>query len=294
MSDVLELFGEAALHERGPQWDTVLGRQWCPFLDRKCIKVRKSEPEISIGTCSVLYGRAKRPIVICPYRLLERGQIFTDCLHLLSMHEPGNEIHTVPEVSVPGGSVDYFLVSVRDGKVKDFVGIELQTLDTTGTVWPARQRFLRKVGVDVVREEAAPYKAYGMNWKMTAKTILVQLHHKIQTFEAIHKHLTLVIQDFLLEYLRSQFQFSHLNEARRGDAMQIHAYRMNRDKDGSYSLQLGSRLSTDSKGIATCLGLQANANVELEQVVQQLEAKISRQTLFTLDSRLLHPAIQPD
>ena len=294
MSDVLELFGEAALDERGPQWDTVLGRQWCPFLDRKCIKVRKSEPEISIGTCSVLYGRAKRPIVICPYRLLERGQIFTDCLHLLSMHEPGNEIHTVPEVSVPGGSVDYFLVSVRDGKVKDFVGIELQTLDTTGTVWPARQRFLRKVGLDVVREEAAPYKTYGMNWKMTAKTILVQLHHKIQTFEAIHKHLTLVIQDFLLEYLRSQFQFSHLNEARRGDAMQIHAYRMNRGKDGSYSLQLGSRLSTDSKGIATCLGLQADANVELEQVVQQLEAKISRQTLFTLDNRLLHPAIQSD
>lgn len=118
MSDVLELFGEAALHERGPQWDTVLGRQWRPFLDRKCIKVRKSEPEISIGTCSVLYGRAKRPIVICPYRLLERGQIFTDCLHPLSMHEPGNEIHTVPEVSVPGGSVDYFLVSVRDRKVR--------------------------------------------------------------------------------------------------------------------------------------------------------------------------------
>ncbi len=181
MSDVLELFGEATLDERGPQWDTVLGRQWCPFLDRKCIKVRKSEPEVSIGTCSVLYGRAKRPIVICPYRLLERGQIFTDCLHLLSMHEPGNEIHTVPEVSVPSGSVDYFLVSVRDGKVKDFVGIELQTLDTTGTVWPARQRFLRKVGLDVVREEAAPYKTCGMNWKMTAKTILVQLHHKIQT-----------------------------------------------------------------------------------------------------------------
>ena len=43
MSDVLELFGEAALDERGPQWDTVLGRQWCPFLDRKCIKVKKSE-----------------------------------------------------------------------------------------------------------------------------------------------------------------------------------------------------------------------------------------------------------
>ena len=283
MSDVIELFGETTLSETSAKWNTVLDRQWCPYLDRKCIKVRKSQPEISIGTCSVLYGKAKRPIVICPFRLLERGQIFTDCLHLLSLHEPGNELHLVSEVAVPGGSVDYFLASVRDGKVKDFVGIELQTLDTTGTVWPARQRFLQQVGVEVVREEAAPYnKTYGMNWKMTAKTILIQLHHKIQTFEAINKHLTLVIQDFLLEYLSSQFQFSHMNEARRGDPMQIHAYRMGQKDDGSYSLQLGSRLSTDSNGIAACLGLQADANVDVEKIVQQLETKISRQTLFTL------------
>ncbi len=226
MSDVIELLGEPTQNQMISKWDTVVDRQWCPYLDRKCIKVGKSQPEISIGTCSVLYGKVKRPIVICPFRLLERGQIFTDCLHLLSLHEPGNELHVVSEVSVPGGSVDYFLASVRDGKVKDFVGIELQTLDTTGTVWPARQRFLQKVGVEVIREEAAPYnKTYGMNWKMTAKTILIQLHHKVQTLEAINKHLTLVIQDFLLEYLRSQFQFSHMKDARRGDPMQIHAYR---------------------------------------------------------------------
>ena len=282
MSDVIELFGETTLDKQRPEWDVVVDRQWCPFLDRKCMKVRKSQPEISIGTCSVLYGRAKRPMIICPFRLLERGQIFTDCLHLLSTHEPGNELHVVPEVSVPGGSVDYFLVSVRDGKAKDFVGIELQTLDTTGTVWPARQRFLQQVGVKVVREDVPPYKAYGMNWKMTAKTILIQLHHKIQTFEAVNKHLTLVIQDFLLEYLHRQFRFSHINDARRGDSMQIHAYRMDQKEGRPYSLQLGSRKSTDSKGIAISLGLQADANLEFEQVVQQLEAKISRKTLFTL------------
>lgn len=283
MSDVIELFGEPALDDRGLDWDAIVDRQWCPWLDRKCIKVRKSQPEISIGTCSVLHGRAKRPMVICPFRLLERSQIFIDCLHLLPTHEPGNELHIVPEVSVPGGSVDYFLASVRDGKVKDFVGIELQTLDTTGTVWPARQRFLRNVGFQGVREEAAHYGTFGMNWKMTAKTILIQLHHKIQTFEAINKHLTLVIQDFLLEYLRDQFQFSHIGGPRHGDPMQIHSYRMERKEDRTHSLQLDSRLSTDSSGIAASLGLQADANVELEQIVQQLETKVSTKTLFTLN-----------
>ena len=286
MSDVIELFGKATLDEEGTKWDAVVDRQWCPFLDRRCIKVRKSQPEISIGTCSVFYGKAKRPLVICPLRLLERRQIFVDCLHLLTTHDPGNELHIVPEVWVPGGSVDYFLVSVLDGKVKDFVGMELQTLDTTGTVWPARQRFLRMVGVDGVGEDPPPYKTYGMNWKMTAKTILVQLHHKIQTFESLNKHLVLVIQDFLLEYLRKNFQFSYVRDVRLGDPMQIHSYRMSQKGERSYSLQLDSRLSTDSTGIATSLGLQAKANIDLEQIVQRLETKISRHTLFTLGNAL--------
>ncbi|MDE0510755.1 MAG: NotI family restriction endonuclease [Gammaproteobacteria bacterium] len=283
MSDIIELFGVSTSAKNNPNWGTIINEQECSFLGRKCIKIRKSQPEISIGTCSVLYGKAKRPIVICPFRLLERKQIFIDCLHLLSAHEPGNEIHIVPEISVPGGSVDYFLTSVRDGKVKDFVGVELQTLDTTGTVWPARQKFLQAVGVEAVREDIPLYKSYGMNWKMTAKTILIQLHHKIHTFEAINKHLVLVVQDFLLEYLSKQFQFSHLNNARRDDPMQLHSYRLISKKDNTYSLELASRLSTDSEGIAMCLGLQAEANIGFEKIIQQLQAKVSEETLFTLN-----------
>lgn len=106
MSEVVELFGHPTANQTGVDWKNVVQTQGCPYLNRKCLKVRKSQPDISIGTCSVLYGRGKRPIIICPYRLLERRQIFTDCLHLLSLHEPGNELHIVPEVIIPGGSVD--------------------------------------------------------------------------------------------------------------------------------------------------------------------------------------------
>ncbi len=279
MNYIIELFGKTTADLK-MHWKKIVHDQLCPFLDRKCIKVRKSQPEISIGTCSVLYGKAKRIIIICPFRLLERRQIFTDCLHLLTTHEPGNELHIVPEVSVPGGSVDYFLASVKDQKVKDFVGIELQTLDTTGTVWPARQKFLEKV--NVVREDLPESKTYGMNWKMTAKTILIQLHHKIQTFEAINKHLVLVIQDNLLDYLRQQFQFSYLRNARQGDPMHIHAYQITKQPNKMYRLELGERLSTDSDGIAICLGLRADAKVELAEIVEQIELKISNKTRFEL------------
>ena len=116
---------------------------------------------------------------------------------MLTTHEPGNELHNVSEISIPGGSVDYFLVSAKEGKVKDFVGIELQTLDTTGTVWPERQRLLKELDIPRADNAERSTNSFGMNWKMTAKTILVQMHHKAQTFEHVHKKLVLVVQDKL-------------------------------------------------------------------------------------------------
>ena len=264
-------------------WMEILTSQHCGYLGKRCIKVRKSSPEISIGTCSVKYGKDNQDIIICPHRLIEKRKIFVDCFHLLTLHEPGNELHIIPEVNIPGGSVDYFLASVSDKKVKDFVGIELQTLDTTGTVWPERQRFI--TDLNLVEEPAEGYgdKPYGMNWKMTAKTILVQLHHKIQTFEHLNKHLVLVLQNHLLDYMKREFSFSHLsNMPKIGDSMHFHSYKMVFGEDKNYHLSLNERMSTDSAGIAAAMGLQAEAKVELELIIKSLESKISNATLFTL------------
>ena len=239
MNAVVELFGRSSANER-ENWDRVVTEQVCPFLGRRCYKVRKSEPNTSIGSCTVLYGRNTRPVMICPTRLIERRQIFLDCIHLLTAHEPGNELHIVSEVAVPGGSVDYFLVSARDRAVKDFVGIELQTLDTTGTVWPERQRLLRELGVPRQDNGEHSNRSFGMNWKHTAKTILVQIHHKIQTFEHVNRRLVLVMQNCLLDYMTRRFEFDHLkNPARIGDSMHFHSYAMERQEDESLKLELG-------------------------------------------------------
>ena len=282
MSNVAELFGKA-YDNKAIDWNATITGQRCPFIGKRCYKVRKSDPSISIGTCTVLYGRTPEPVIICPTRLIERRQIFTDCFHLLTTHEPGNELHIVPEVTVPGGSVDYFLVSVspNDGKVKDFVGIELQTLDTTGSVWPARQRLLKELGIERLHAGEDLKTTYGMNWKMTAKTILVQMHHKAQTFEHVNKRLALVIQDKLLAYMTRKFKFDHLNSpAVLGDSVHLHAYRMGRADAVDFRLSMASRLSTDADGIGTCLGLQAEARVELAQIIAALQVKISPATRF--------------
>lgn len=207
-----------------------------------------------------------------------------DCIHLLTGHEPGNELHILSEIKIPGGNVDYFLVSTDSNrKVKDFVGIELQTLDTTGTVWPERQRFLKEQGFDTNDSVTASRKPFGMNWKMTAKTILVQIHHKIHTFEHLNKHLVLVTQDCLLDYIKQEFTFTEVSETPKiGDAMHFHSYQLTDGQHKDYKLKLDKRYSTDSEGISVLLGLQAEANIELEQILNTLESKISDRTLFTM------------
>jgi hypothetical protein len=274
---IAELFTISTLQDT-VDWQELVDSQRCSFLNRKCIKVRKSQPEISIGTCSVSYGKQAQNVIICPHRFLERGQVFLDCLHLLTLHEPGNEIHRVAEIEIPGGSVDYFLVSMRDGKVVDFVGIEFQALDTTGTLWPSRQKFLDSMGVAIAGEldSASPY---GLNWKMTAKTTLVQLHHKVETFEGLGKHLVLVLQDGLLDYMQREFNFGHIQDAKLGHAMQFHTYAL-QQRDTDYRLNLLSRSSTDANGIALSLGLQASANVELASILALLQTKVSPRTLL--------------
>lgn len=316
-NNVLELF-TISTKRRDVDWGQIVNRQHCSYLDKKCVKVRKSQPEISIGTCSVRHGvKNPKDIVICPHRFLERNQIFMDCIELLTLHQKGNELHKVSEISIPGGNVDYVLASVRDGKVVDFVGIEIQTLDTTGTWWPQRQQFLKSVGAAVPEEDASKEvesadliegeeseetaisinaidtpdtqkanskkkkKGSGMNWKMTAKTILMQLHHKVTTFEHLNKHMVVTIQDSFLDYMKKEFSFEHIKGAKPGDSMYFHAYRLE-EVQNQPRLRFASAISTDADGIAACLGLNVSPGVELETIISTLQAKISDRTLLTV------------
>ena len=118
MSKISEFFG-LCCSDASSDFKAAMDAQLCPYTQRNCIKMRKSNPDIKIGTCSVIYQNQN--VIICPFRLLEQNQIFIDCLHLLTMHEPGNELYLIPEIQIPGGHVDYFLVSAKDKKVKDLL-----------------------------------------------------------------------------------------------------------------------------------------------------------------------------
>ena len=112
-----------------------------------------------------------------------------------------------------------------------------------------------------------------MNWKMTLKTILVQMHHKSETFEHLNKHLVLIIQKPLFEHMKSDFNFEGIEGVRLGDPVHIHSYNFE-EKENCLNLSLHSRISTDSAGIANCLGLNAESKVELQDLIRILEPKL--------------------
>ncbi len=154
-------------------------------------------------------------------------------------------------------------------------------MDTTGTVWNERQKFINSKGGKVESRDLAK-KSFGINWKMTAKTILIQLHHKIDTFEHLGKHLVLVFQDCLVDYMKKEFSFSDVGAAKIGNSMHFHSYSIEEQKDKTYAIELSERLSTDSEGLAKCLGLKAKANIELEEILLKIQSKISKHTVLTI------------
>lgn len=65
-----------------------------------------------------------------------------------------------------------------------------------------------------------------------------------------------------------------INSVRLGDPVHIHSYDFT-EHDKRLSLTLDTRISTDSEGIAKCLGLNAESKMELQELVRILEAKLT-------------------
>lgn len=63
--------------------------------------------------------------------------------------------------------------------------------------------------------------------------------------------------------------------------MHFHTYQLVAENSG-YKTQLSERCSSDTNGIAQCLGLQTSSRVELEMILQQIEAQLSQSLLLSV------------
>lgn len=239
----------------------------CPFRDGKCIKQRKSDPSKTIGTCIV--GLGGKPQLICPVRMRGTDQVFTDVSYLLEGEVA--EVMVIPEIKLGDlGSVDFLVAGLdRKGGIVDFLGLELQTNDTTGSgpLYEARNDFF-------AGELAHSYE-YGLNWKMTAKLVLKQTLDKSAVFMAWRKRYVWAMQDTLLERMRGYADLSGFSTADPSThEVFFHAYEV-LPGERRYQMRLKERVGADLDGVA-----QANAaplDIK-DEILEGLQLLLDEQT----------------
>lgn len=281
MSKVNEMFGLYVNGASFPNLDGALKFQECPFKNGvKCYKTRKSDPDTAIGTCSLCFPNVKQPILICPEPLTQGGRVFTDCLQFITNSIPGSELYLVPEVKTDAGRIDYVLAAVRDGRPVDFVAIELQTLDTTGSIWNERQELLKTHGYNV-EEGAARSKGASLNWKMTSKTILAQLLQKSQLFARMNRNLVLVCQTPLYQYMQESFNFEGVRDADLRDVLHFHMYDYKPNASGnSMALTLNAMKSASLEIVESIMGQNIANDKALEEINSVIMSRLKPEYLF--------------
>lgn len=273
------MFGLYTNGKNFPDLHNVLKEQTCPYMNgAKCYKTRKSDPDIAIGTCSICFNNVKQPVLICPEPLTQNGRIFNDCLSFISNSIAGSDLYLVPEVSTSAGRIDYVLAAVRDNQPVDFVAIELQTLDTTGSIWNSRQGLLLKHGY-AVDEGVARSSGVSLNWKMTAKTILAQLLQKSQLFAGMNRNIVLICQTPLYDYMKQNFNFEGVRDADNRDVLHFHMYDYIEAAAGM-QLRLSSMRSASLNIVKFIMGQHKDKNQELREINATIMGRLKPKYLF--------------
>ena len=192
--DLVEIFGYA------PDDLTKAARfLWniggCPFTNKGCTKINHDKT-ITYGTCSVTspYG----DIVICPNRFYANSygairyvasDAFPDVPFFLFEDYIKNRTrvnkcvvalgkNSGREVQVGNSlSMDWVLALIKDGKLVEYTGIEVQSIDITGNYRDAWYGYKNLPGRNLPHEDV-PSSNHGLNWANVHKRLIPQLIRK--------------------------------------------------------------------------------------------------------------------
>lgn len=189
--DLIELFGHSPIDtssETRKLWN--LGA--CPFSLQPCIK-HNHDQTIIYGTCSVTspFG----DVVICPNRLYANNyesirnvakDAFGDIPFLFYgeyLAKNSENIECVVALGANSGkevkigralSMDWVLARIKNNKLIEYVGIEVQSIDITGNyrdAWHAYKNYSDKT-------KAVPSSEHGLNWANVHKRLIPQIIRK--------------------------------------------------------------------------------------------------------------------
>lgn len=192
-----EVLGEPAAQMRNP----VNAGYLCPFVNSTCTK-RSHQVSGPFPVCSVYrwQGRGDNKthaglVCVCPNRLFQ-ANIVKDVLQHCWPGTPPESPRIAYEVKMADfGKVDCVIADVgADQNVKQFVSVELQTVDITGSYFPAYAALINSQSLSTPPQ-------YNFNWRNVYKRYIMQLIFKGFFHHHWNTRIVAVMQDVLVDRL---------------------------------------------------------------------------------------------
>ena len=169
--DATDVLGEILGRPAEQGFDPAASGFQCPFIEGACTKRSTSLGTEPYPVCSIrrqIAGELKQ-VCVCPKRFYAVDFVADAIEHCWPGDPPRNH-QVASEVRMAGfGNVDFDIADLgRDGEIDQFLSVEVQAIDISGTVMPA-YRALREV------REMDRRPTFGLNWSNVYKRYITQL-----------------------------------------------------------------------------------------------------------------------
>jgi hypothetical protein len=180
-------------------------KHWCRFVDKVCYKQSRLI-RYPFGVCSAHFNNDE--VALCPRRFLDGHVVFTDIAehHFRTV----NDILVFPEIRLKDiGSFDFVMVKHNSMslEIEDFIAIEFQTGQTTGT------GKLVEGLKDYVAGKTVHSRSYGfgLNLYDVWKRSFTQILNKGVIMENWQKKIYWVVQEPVYKYLETRYNLKSLD-----------------------------------------------------------------------------------
>lgn len=223
----------------------------CPFLKVRCTKKGHSGTRIPLGYCSVKRDVPSGAIITCPNRLYGAYEIFRRPIVETFGATKAVRLKAEQGGLHPDFTMDWVVVRTDRGMtVTDFFGVEVQTIDITGTVYPAFDAYMK--GRTRWRR-----KNYGINWANVWKRLIPQVLAKGQVYKHLGKKLYVIIQDSLLTYVLSRGELKAASADHGEIVFHTYDYDGKTDDDGIRSLAFRREIHTTIQSLQHAFMVQS-------------------------------------
>jgi hypothetical protein len=201
------LIGEVLGRKAHKGFDPAATDYQCPFIQTRCLKRTTQLPNNEPYPICSLWRNTATPdpandlIFVCPKRFYAVDFLTEVIEHCWVGEKPKNP-QVAPEVKMAGfGNVDFVIADVQEnGEVDQFLSVELQAIDITGSAFKAYAGL--RAGVDLDKRPTT-----GFNWDNVYKRYVTQLIRKGYFHHHWKSKIIAVIPEQVYQYITARADF---------------------------------------------------------------------------------------